>query len=136
MSDKLSLDGVISIVRGRRTDVADNLYRLSPYSARVGLTYDSDAWSFRSEVIGSHDQDKVSSYNSEEQTAGYWLANLAGSWSPGAALRVEARIDNVFDESYQDHVAGINRVQGSGVPAGARLSGAQRTVSVGLVYTF
>jgi iron complex outermembrane receptor protein len=136
LTDRLLLDGIVSISRGRRADVDDNLYRLSPYSGSVGLTYDTGSWSFRTEVVGVADQDKVSAYNNESATSGYWLGNLAFAWATAAGVRVEARIDNLFDERYQDHVAGINRAGGSDIPIGIRLYGAERTVSAGLVYSF
>lgn len=58
------------------------------------------------------------------------------AWSPTDSLRVEARVDNLFDRTYQDHVAGINRVDGMDIPVGERLYGAERTLSAGLVYRF
>ena len=136
LSKDLLLDGVISMTRGRRTDVDDNLYRFAPYNGSIGLTYRADNWSLKSEVIGYLDQDKVSSYNDESETAGYWLANAAFTWNPRPSLRLEARVENLFDESYQDHVAGISRANGSEIPAGVRLFGAGRTATAGLVYSF
>jgi iron complex outermembrane receptor protein len=136
LTDRLLLDGIVSISRGRRADVDDNLYRLSPYNGSVGLTWDTGSWSIRTEVVGYADQDKVSAYNSESATSGYWLGNLAFAWATAAGVRVEARIDNLFDERYQDHVAGINRAGGSDIPTGVRLYGAERAISAGLIYSF
>lgn len=136
LTERLLLDGVVSILRGRRDDVSDNLYRLSPYSASVGLKYRAGDWEFKSEIVGYGDQEHVSAYNSEQTTAGYLLANLAFNWQPVPSLRLESRVDNLLDESYQDHVAGINRAGGSDIPVGERLFGAGRTFSVGLIYTF
>lgn len=136
LTDRLLLDGILGITRGRRTDVADNLYRLAPYSGSIGLTYSGENWSLGSELVGHMRQDKVSSYNEEQETASYWLANLLFVWGPTSSLRVEARVDNLFDETYQDHVTGINRANGSGLPVGVRLFGAGRTVTGGLIYSF
>ena len=136
ISDSLLLDGIVSVLRGRRDDISDNLYRLSPHSMSVGLTYQAADWEFKSELIGYDDQENVSSYNAEQSTSGYWLANLAFNWKPMESLRIEARLDNLLDESYQDHVAGINRAGGSDIPIGERLYGAGRTFSAGLIYSF
>jgi len=136
LSERLLLDGVVTVVRGRRIDVDDDLYRLSPFNASVGLTYSSDTWALKTELVGYADQDNVSTYNDETETAGYWLANFGFTWSPQTALRAEARVDNVMNESYQDHVTGINRAHGSDMPVGLRLFGAERTLSVGLIYSF
>lgn len=61
---------------------------------------------------------------------------MALDWSPTESLRLEARIDNLFGTSYQDHVAGINRAAGSDMAVGARLFGAGRTATAGVIYSF
>ena len=136
LSDRWLLDGIASYARGKRTDVDDNLYRLAPLNGSFGLTYSRDDWSLKSEIVAYARQNDVSSFNSEAVTGAYWLSNLAYSWSPRPSLRVEARIDNLLDESYQDHLAGINRASGSDIPQGVRLFGAERTLSAGLIYSF
>jgi iron complex outermembrane receptor protein len=136
ISDRLLLDGIVSLVRGQRRDTSDDLYRLSPLNGSVGLTYSGEQWSFKTEILGYADQDRVSRLNDESTTPGYWLANLGFRWSPTASLRVGARIDNLLDESYQNHVTGINRAAGSDIPVGERLYGAGRTASAGVVFVF
>ena len=136
LTNHLLLDGNISITRGRRSDIDDNLYRLSPYNGSIGVTYRGQRWDLKTELIGYADQDYVSSTNNESGTAGYWRANVAYSWNPTPAFRLEARVDNLLDESYQDHVAGINRAGGMSIPVGTRLFGAGRTVTAGLSYAF
>ncbi len=136
IGNRLLLDGIVSLARGKRTDTDDHLYRLSPLNGSVGLTYTAEDWSLKSEVIGYADQDRVSAINNESATPGYWLVNLGFRWNPVPALRVEARVDNLFDEAYQNHVTGINRARGSDIPVGERLYGAGRTLSAGLIYRF
>jgi iron complex outermembrane receptor protein len=136
LADQWYLDGIASYARGRRTDVSDNLYRLAPPNASVGLTWESDSLSVTTEVVGYAKQDKVSAYNNEEPTPGYGLVNAALVWHPADALRLEARVDNLLDKAYQDHVAGINRANGSDIPVGTRLYGAERTLSAGVIFTF
>ena len=136
LNDLWYLDGIASYVRGTRRDVDDNLYRLAPPNASVGLTRATDALSAMVEVVGYAKQDKVSSYNGEQETPGYGLVNAALVWNPSEALRLEARVDNLLDKAYQDHVAGINRANGSDIPVGERLYGVQRTVSVGALWSF
>ena len=134
--DQWYLDGVASYARGRRTDVSDNLYRLASPNASLGLTWESDSLSVTTEVVGYARQDKVSAYNDEEPTPGYGLVNAALVWYPTEALRLETRVDNLLDKAYQDHVAGINRANGSDIPVGARLYGAERTLSAGVIWAF
>ena len=130
------VDGILSYARGKRTDVSDNLYRLAPPNASIGLTWDGDGMTVMAEVICYAEQDKVSAYNGEQRTPGYALVNGAFVWEPAEALRLEARVDNVLDKTYQDHVAGINRAGGSDIPVGARLYGSERTFSAGLIWSF
>ncbi len=130
------IDGIASYARGKRTDISDNLYRLAPPNATIGLTWDPASVSATAELVAYAKQDKVSVYNEEQQTPGYALVNAVVTWQPREALRVEARIENLLDKTYQDHVAGINRANGSDIPVGARLYGAERTLSAGLIWSF
>ena len=136
LSEQWYLDGIASWARGKRRDIDDNLYRLAPPNASVGLTWESDSLSVTTELVAYANQDKVSTYNDEQETSGYELLNAALIWSPADSLRLEARIDNLLDETYQDHVAGINRANGSDIPVGERLYGAERTLSAGVIWQF
>jgi iron complex outermembrane receptor protein len=136
VSDRIFLDGIASYSRGKRTDVSDNLYRLAPLNGSLGLTYKADSWSIKPEVVFNAKQDKVSSYNDEQETPGYELVNIAIAWNPLESLRLEARVDNLLDETYQDHLVGINRAMGSDIPVGERLYGTERTLSAGVVFSF
>jgi len=136
ISDRWYIDGVASYARGKRRDVDDNLYRLAPPNATVGLSWDNGSLAATTEVVGYARQDKVSAYNDEQRTVGYGLVNAALLWNSTDALRFEARVDNLLDKAYQDHVAGINRANGSDIPVGTRLYGAERTVSAGVIWQF
>ena len=136
VSDNWYVDGIASYVRGERRDAPDNLYRLAPPNASVGLTWHTDELSLTGELVGYAKQDDVSTYNGERATPGYGLVNTMLAWNPTDDLRLEARIDNLLDKRYQDHVAGINRAAGSEIPTGERIFGAERTVSVGAIWSF
>jgi iron complex outermembrane recepter protein len=136
LSDKLTLDGVLTHVRGRRTDVSDNLYRLAPFNARIGLTYETRSWSARIESIAYARQDKVSSYNEETPTPGYGMVNVSIRWRLESAMQISASISNLLDKRYQDHLDGINRVAGVDVPVGERLYGLGRSLQVGVRYNW
>lgn len=136
LSDRWYLDGIASYARGKRRDIDDNLYRLAPPNASVGLTWADEDMSITTEVVAYARQHKVSVYNNEQRTSGYGLLNAALHWSPRESLRLEARLDNLLDKTYQDHVAGINRANGSDMPVGERLYGAERTLSAGIIWSF
>jgi len=136
LGDHWFVDGIATFSRGRRTDAGDNLYRLAPPNGSVGLTWMADDWSIKPEIVFYAKQGEVSAFNDEQPTPAYELVNVALSWNAGQAWRIEARVDNLLDETYQDHLAGINRAMGSDIPVGTRLYGAERTVSAGVVFTF
>ena len=136
LGDRWFLDGIASYSRGRRTDVSDNLYRLAPLNASVGLTYAANSWSVKPEIVANAGQDKVSAYNNEQATPGYALLNVAAAWNPSDSWRLEARVDNLLDRAYQDHLAGVNRAMGSEIPVGTRLYGIGRSVSAGVIFNF
>jgi iron complex outermembrane receptor protein len=136
LAENWYIDGIASYVRGKRRDVSDNLYRLAPTNATLGLTWHVANLSMTTEVVGYTRQNRVSAYNDEQPTAGYGLVNAMFEWNPSERLRVEARLDNLLDKAYQDHVAGINRARGSDIPVGVRLYGAERTLSAGVIWQF
>lgn len=136
LGDHWYADGIASWSRGQRRDVDENLYRLTPPNASAGLTWQADRLSVTTEIVAYTKQDKVSAYNAERATPGYALTNAMLTWEPRDALRLEARVDNLFDRRYQDHVAGINRAGGSDIPVGERLYGAERSISVGAFWSF
>ncbi len=136
LNDRWFIDGIASYSHGKRTDVSDNLYRLAPLNGSVGLTYVSDTWSLKPEVVMYAEQDKVSMFNNERPTPGYKLVNIAFAWDPSESLRFEARVDNLLNETYQDHLAGINRAMGSDIPVGESLYGTERTISAGVIFNF
>jgi iron complex outermembrane receptor protein len=131
LSESLVVDGVLTYARGRRTDVPDNLYRLAPLNARIGLTYDSDRWSATVETIAYAEQDKVASFNDERPSAGYGIVNVSTRWELGSSWVLSAGVSNLLDKRYQDHLDGINRVAAVDVPLGERLYGIGRTLRIG-----
>ena len=136
LTSTLRLEGNAAYVRGRRTDLDDNLYRLPPANGSVALRYARDALSLRAEVVGYGAQDKVAAYNDEQESAGYGVVNASMAWRLGAAVRLQFQASNIFDRGYQDHLAGVNRVRDVDIPVGERLWGEGRTLTVGAVMSF
>ncbi|MCP5397465.1 MAG: TonB-dependent receptor [Sphingomonadaceae bacterium] len=123
----LRMDGVASYTRGKRRDIADNLYRIAPPNIRLGLTYEGQGWSITAEGHGVSKQTKVAASNDEQATGGYVLANLYGGIDLLDGVRLDAGVENIFDRYYEEHLAGYNRVAGSDVPLGSRMPGTGRS---------
>ncbi|MEZ5937878.1 MAG: TonB-dependent receptor [Hyphomonadaceae bacterium] len=126
------VDAVASYVRGERRDIDDNLYRVAPPSLTVGLTYEQTAWSGTLEARAVAKQDEVSTANSEAPTDGFVVLNAYGDWTVTEGVKLSAGIENLLDQSYEEHLSGYNRNAASDVPVGARLPGAGRGVFVRL----
>lgn len=131
----LHLDGTASYVRGKRRDLDDNLYRIAPPNARMALSWQEETWRAGIELHAFADQNKVSATNGEETTNGYVLAGLFGHVAITSTLSLDARIENLLDNDYSQHLAGYNRVSGSDVPLGARIPGAGRSAFIRLRWT-
>lgn len=136
LSPRVRVDAAAGYARGKRRDVADNLYRIAPLNGSLAVTYMASAFLVRTEVVAYAAQEDVSRYNDELPTAGYGIVNLHGSWQLGPSTRLELSADNLFDRGYQDHLAGVNRVRNAELPTGQRLFGAGRTVGAGVVIEF
>lgn len=132
LTDRLRLDGVTSVVRGKRRDVGDDLYRIAPPTLRLAATWDETDWSVGAEVAGTLRQTHISAGNDETPSGGYAVVNLRGEWRVRPGLQLEAGVENLFDRDYRAHLAGRNRVAQSDVGLGERLPGAGRGVFVAL----
>lgn len=122
----LSLDGILSYVRGERDDIDDNLYRIAPLNSSLRLNVESSTWGGTLEWQWYDDQDKVSATNAEQTTEGYNLFNVVGWYQFSEALKMSFGVENINDELYFSHLNGYNRVRNSDVELGGRLPGVGR----------
>lgn len=136
ISSQLSIEGVLSYVDGKRTDVADSLYRIAPLNGAVSLVLDRPHFSARLELVAYAGQDDVAAFNDERRSAGYGLLNARMQWFSNDSLRVYASVENLLDKSYRPHLGGYNRVMGVDIPAGERLYGVGRNLNIGIGYSW
>ena len=136
MGDKSSglwrMDGVASYVRGKRRDIDDNLYRVSPPNLTLSGTYERQGWSVSLESKFVATQNNVSLTNSELATDGFALFNLHGQWDVKDSVMISAGVENLLNKHYAQHLSGYNRISGSDVMLGDRLPGSGRGVFVKL----
>jgi len=138
ISQHWSADGLISYVRGKRTDVDDNLYRIAPANTRISLRYQADdsPLQLTVESIIYARQTRVSRYNNEPESAGYGIVNLGANWSVSQQLQLRGGIKNLFDRLAANHLNGINRVGDSTIAAGERLPETGRAVYLSMEVSF
>ena len=108
VNDDLYLDGSISMVRGERDDIDDDLYRISADTLRLSASYQLNDWLFKVTEQLTASQDRVSAINNESKTSGYGTTDVSAfyaqqNWS------VTIGISNLFDKSYTNHLAGRYR---------------------------
>lgn len=133
MSPNWDLNVNASYVRGMRRDVSDNLYRIAPPSARTQLRYQEGAWQAQLNWTLVTSQKDVSSINSEQETAGYGLLGISGSYQQDR-WQLIGGIDNLLDKQYQDHLGGYNRVMMTDSEVGERLAGMGRNLYLKAVF--
>ena len=129
INNQWSADGVVSYVRGKRTDIKDNLYRIAPTNALFSVNYQASQAPLRVSVesIIYARQKHVASYAGESQTAGYGVINLSAQWTLNNQLQVRSGITNIFDRCYANHLNSVNRNSGSDIAEGEVIPGMGRT---------
>ena len=128
LNENWSFSGLMNYVRGKRSDVDDNLYRVAPANMTFVVDYEQENWNLNAELVAYASQNHVSLINSEETTTGYELMNISGSYLVTENLRLSMGVDNVLDETYQDHLTGYNRARNPDIVVGGRLYGYGRNV--------
>ncbi len=119
----LQLDGTLSWVRAKRRDIHDDLYRIAPLRGRTTLSYLGDGWKVGVEGVYAARQHHVSATNGEAPSGGWGVMNVFASWEFYDGVELEIGGDNVLDNDYAPHLAGISRIDSSGVRAGEHLPG-------------
>ena len=128
LSQQLSLEGNLSYVRGKDTQNNDNLYRIAPLNSRLALIWQGEKLSLTAESVLYAKQTKVARYNNEQESSGYGIFNVLADYKMADNLTLTAGVENLFDQRYQDHLAGYNRNGDSDIAVGERLVGAGRSV--------
>ena len=119
----LQIDGTVSWVRGKRRDINDDLYRITPLRGRTTLSYLGNGWTVAVEGVYAARQNHVSMTNGESPSSGWGVMNLFATVEPYDGFEMEIGVDNVFDAEYAPHLAGTSRIDSSGVSMGERLPG-------------
>ena len=136
LSEHWALSGIVNYVRGKRKDVTDELYRIAPANTSLRLEYSGSNWTAAVEGIFYSAQNQVSETNREQETSGYGLLNISGTWQATPRLQLAAGVDNVLDKEFRDHLAGYNRATNPDIGMRERLPGAGTNLFARVSYTF
>ena len=136
LTDNLSMRAIASVVRGKRDDINDDLYRIAPDNLILALDYQGRNWSASLESVNYADQDRVSATNIEQETDGYSIFNLTSRINLASGVEVGLGIENLFDENYEDHLAAYNRAFNPDIGMRDRMPGLGRNVYARLMWNF
>ncbi len=136
LSDQLTLRSIVNIVRGRRDDINDDLYRVSPDNIILALDYRANNWLASLESVTYADQNRIAVTNLEQTTDGYSIVNVSARVDLPIGAELRLGIENVLDEEYLDHLAAYNRAFNPDIPARARMPGLGRNVYGRLMWYF
>lgn len=136
VNDKITLRAILNIVRADRRDINDNLYRVSPDNVLVALDYRGNGWTGSIESVTYADQNRIAITNSELKTEGYSLVNVIARSSVADGIEVSFGAENLFDESYLDHLAAYNRAYNPDIASRARMPGLGRNFYARVMWNF
>ena len=136
INERLSLQANLSMVRGKRRDINDNLYRIAPDNFLLALNWSAGVWTASLENITYASQDRISVTNRELTTGGYSLLNLNTRFYPQENLEIGLGINNMLDREYRDHLAGYNRAFNPDIALRDRLPGLGRNLYGRLIWQF
>lgn len=128
-TEALELGGTVDYVRGTRVDTDEPLPTMPPVRGTLSARYDTGTWWVGASTRMVAEQDRVA--NEELPTDGYTLLNMqAGLCLDANGMhRITARIDNLTNTLYRDHLSRVDRTEfGSPMPG--------RNIQLGYRYTF
>ncbi|WP_412478316.1 TonB-dependent copper receptor [Azonexus sp. IMCC34839] len=105
------VDGSIAYVRGENETDGTPLAQLPPLEGRLGLTWNSGAWTVGSllRLVAGQNRYDVNKGNIVGQdlgpTGGFGIFSMNASYKPTKAIRVSAGVDNLFDKTYAEHIS-------------------------------
>ncbi|PIE44089.1 MAG: hypothetical protein CSA50_01970 [Gammaproteobacteria bacterium] len=109
INEQFSMRNVTSVVRGKRRDIDDDLYRVAPINTWFNFSYRSSNWQFDADLMAALRQDRVSVTNSERETPGFGVLHLTAIRSLNQNSYIKLAVNNVFDKLYYQHTNGYNR---------------------------
>ncbi len=134
LSQHWLLNGVVNYTRGGRDDIDDNLYRIAAPNTSLTASYFVSDWRLSGEGVFFASQNKVSSTNGEQKTAGYSLYNLRAQWAFISQAQLGFGVENVFDKKYANHLGGYNRASNPDLAIGEALPAYGRNLFVRVDY--
>ena len=110
LSDNWSSNGSIAYAWGENRDSNEALPQIAPLEAKLGLTYEQQAWAVNSVVRLVAKQDRVAldqgnvvGYDFAESSS-FATFDINGEYRLNRVVTLRAGIDNLFDRTYSEHL--------------------------------
>jgi iron complex outermembrane receptor protein len=133
-----TLSGTLAWVDGENLDSGDDLYHMTPLTARIALEQRKGRWTNVAEVELVGEKDQANALRREPGTSAYALFNLRTSWA-GERVRVDLAAENLFDTAYELPLGGVAygdfRFENYARPI-QPLAGPGRSINLGLAVSF
>ncbi len=113
-----SFDGSLAYARGTNRTDRRPLAQMPPLEARLAAQYADPRWSFGGLVRLAGAQRRVALNQGTivgqdfRETDGFTVTSVNAGWRPGAVLSFTAGVDNLFNETYAEHISR----QGAAIP--------------------
>lgn len=110
-TDHLQFDASLAYVRGRNKTDRTPLAQVPPLEGRLGLTWDNDIWSVGGllRLVDEQNRFDVNKGNIAGQdlghTPGFAVASLHAGYRPIERVLISVGVDNLFDQSYAEHIS-------------------------------
>ncbi len=140
IDEQWSVSGSLSMIRGERRDIDDDLYRIAADRLQMTVFYQVDAWQLALQQTLVAGQSKVSVLNNEQSSNGYGLTNLY-ALKQFDNVEVKVGVDNLFDQFYQDHLSGryrpmLNPSNSTSIEQGEIIPGMGRNIYASIAWHF
>jgi iron complex outermembrane receptor protein len=105
------VEGTLAYTQGDNDTDNVPLAQQPPLESRVSLNYNDDTWSFGVLYRWVDEQDRFAINQGNvvgqdlDSTDGFSVFSVNGGWFSGEKLRIIAGVDNLFDETYAEHIS-------------------------------
>ena len=118
LSRTLTLMAGLDYLYGQDTFLDEPALGVTPFGGSLGLRYDhpDDRWYLQGLVQGRADQNRVATIKGEVPTKGYALGDIRGGVLIFKNLRLDAGVENFWDQQYINHLNAKNPFTGQQIP--------------------
>lgn len=110
LTDTWNTDATLAYAWGKNSSDGEALPQMPPLEARLGVSYERDAWSAGAlwRVVAAQNRVDEGRGNVVGQdfgsSAGFGVFSLNGAYRVSANLKLSAGVDNLFDKDYAEHL--------------------------------